>query len=623
MRRSYWITFALVTALLIGVLLWAGSPNMNAQEREGQSPAHSSYLPIMHNPLAAQPVSRLPDGEVAVDTLSVGVDSSNDLSQVQAETLLAHSLYLPAVLTALDTEATDEVLISTAATTDITPALTVNAGFLRTQGRQIVDGSGRAVKLRGINMDTYYYYDAATWPDAQLNWYANQSDIQYLDKLGVTVIRLALHWKYFDSDLGYRLIDQYLAWCEAAGIYVILDMHVVPPDDDFGQERIWHNAAAQQQFVTLWSAIAQRYRDRTSVAGYDIYNEPRPPDPAQWWALANRVADAIRTVDPNHIVIVETPTWPEVVFALIDDTNVVYSYHDYDPFIVTHAGMDWGHDAPVPSAYAYPGRVLTGLKWLGSAGDAAHLSNQANEWRYVESSAIRPPAGAEWVGVKTYAWGNAGAVWFDDLGIRKNGAPMPMRNAGMEEVAPFDATRPRYWRFHGAGNFTGAWSNVARTGSRSLQITGSTNDYGIWLQNYEFFTAPLLPVKARDTFQVHGWVRTPENQGGAGVTLDYWQGTYVTYDRKRLQGYMQPALDWAARNNVPLYVGEFGATPNAPGKSRATLLGDKISLMNAADVHWSLWTFRMSAATPPTFGLYHGNKLDKTLATVLSKGVRQ
>jgi hypothetical protein len=82
---------------------------------------------------------------------------------------------------------------------------------------------------------------------------------------------------------------------------------------------------------------------------------------------------------------------------------------------------------------------------------------------------------------------------------------------------------------------------------------------------------------------------------------------------------MQPFLDWAQAQNVPLYVGEFGAMSTAPGDSRYNLIADKISLMNAAGLHWSLWTYRDPSR--PGFGLYFGSDLDTRLAEILRRGL--
>jgi len=207
--------------------------------------------------------------------------------------------------------------------------------------------------------------------------YATQADIQFLDELGMTVIRVALHWHYFQTSLGYELIDRYLAWCESTGIYAIIDMQVVPPDEEFGQNRIWGDPAAQQQYLDLWTAIAARYADNPVVAGYDLYNEPGPHDPVQWWDLAARAVTAVRSVDTNHIIFVENIY--KDLFQLLDDPNIVYSYHDYTPLVVTHAGANWDTDSPIPDDYAYPGPALEGIEWVDWSPDAAEFTGSTTD----------------------------------------------------------------------------------------------------------------------------------------------------------------------------------------------------------------------------------------------------
>jgi hypothetical protein len=82
---------------------------------------------------------------------------------------------------------------------------------------------------------------------------------------------------------------------------------------------------------------------------------------------------------------------------------------------------------------------------------------------------------------------------------------------------------------------------------------------------------------------------------------------------------VQPYLDWAAANAVPLYVGEFGAMGRAPGSSRANLVRDKIDIMNQAGVHWALWTYRDMG--DQSFGLVHDAAVDTALAEVLRQGM--
>lgn len=491
------------------------------------------------------------------------------------------------------------------------------SGFLRVQGREIVAGNGRPVYLRGVNMHTNYYSYA--W-DPNAPWdYATQQDIRYLARLGATAIRLGFHWRYFDSSLGFDLLDSYLDWCEQAGIYVILDMHVVPPDEDILQGGIWDDPAAQQRFLDLWTAIAARYAGRAIVAGYDLYNEPAPPDAAQWWALAERAGAAIRAVDANHILFIENPLLEDDAFSLLTDPNVVYSFHEYRPFAVSHAGAEWVGDVPVPTSYSYPGSVLVDVEWLASAEDAAEFSGKSKGWISWDSGALTVPAGAEFAGLTPFVWGNAGSVWFDELKLFRNGKRQKLFNPGLESASWQRENMPAGWFFWSESGFTGVWSSTRPyRGKRSLQINSDGDGYGEWGQANWILTAPLLAVRPGDTLQVRGWLRAPKNKGGAGLGMNYLKGVYVDYNRARLQADMQPYLDWAAANNVPLFVGEFGAISGTPGNSRHNLVGDTISVMNQAGLHWSLWAYR--DGEPPTFGLYLGDELDEGLAEILRQG---
>ncbi len=491
-------------------------------------------------------------------------------------------------------------------------------GFLRVQGKAIVDARGNPVLLRGVNMHTDYYKYHGD-PDAPRR-YATQADINSLAAMGATVIRLAFHWRYFDTALGFELIDTYLNWCEQAGVYVILDMHVVPPDEDLLEGKIWNDPAGQQRLLDLWRAIAARYAQRHVVAGYDLFNEPLPPNSEQWWALADRIRAAIRSVDQNHILFVENPL-NEGRFRLLADPNVVYSYHDYTPFVVSHAGVDWIGDSPVPTTYFYPGRALVDLQWVGAAQEIQEFTGRSSTWVSWESGPATVPARANFAGPILYVWGNSGAVWFDDLSLLHNGRVWEVLNGGFERESLLRVGMPANWYFWGDEGVHGSWSNaVARSGQRSLQIRSTrAGVYGEWSQANWIMTQPLVPVQQGDTLRVRGWLRAPDNDGGgAGLGLNYWAGVYVDYNRDQLLTDIKPYLEWAEARGVPLFVGEFGAIATAPGDSRYHLVEDKIALMNATGLHWALWVYREDG---PGFGVYEGDRADERLLAILAQGL--
>lgn len=300
---------------------------------------------------------------------------------------------------------------------------------------------------------------------------------------------------------------------------------------------------------------------------------------------------------------------------------MVYSFHDYTPFVVSHATADWVGDSPVPADYTYPGDVLESLEWANWSQDAPEFTGQTAEWQQWDSGTLTVPADVEFATLKPAIWGNTGSVWFDDLQMWHNNQPQTVWNGDIETASNSDETQPANWFFWSDTGVTGEWSTQnAHSGTRSLSLISTGEGFGIWTQSNWIFTTPLIRVQPGDTLQARGWILAPENNGGGiNIGFDYLNGVYTYYDRARLQADMQPFIDWGIENNVLLFVGEFGAMSAAPGDSRPNLVRDKISVMNAANLHWALWTYR--DLSPLSFGLYHNTELDETLAIVLRQAL--
>ena len=525
------------------------------------------------------------------------------------------TFFLPVLVVQADTDLT---------VANNTAVSTTALSFLRIKGSKIVDSSGNSVYLRGVNMDNGYY--SYTWdPDASWN-YAKESDIQYLQSLGVKSIRLVLNWRFFESDLGYKLINRYINWCKKYGIYIILDMHIVPNTDDVDSPTspMWTDSVTQQKLIDLWVDIASHYANNPVIAGYDLFNEPSPADENQWWDLANRLAANIRNVDNRHLLFVESASTGTGDLRLINDNKTVYSFHDYTPFLVTHSGVTWASDSPIPDNYRYPGKVIMGTSWANWSSDEQSFTNLIPGWTYLDSGLLSVPEGVELAVLKLSVAGNTDAVWFDDLHWWKNGKTLAIFNPSVEQASMWAANNPANWHFWSADNVTYAWDKtVAHSGSYSLKLQNNQESgFGIWTHSDSGnYIKPLAIVKAGDKLRVKGWVYAPNNHGTISLGVDYLNGEYQYYNKATLQKVMNRFINWGKQNNVPLYVGEFGAVSHSPGNSRYNLSADKISIFNNAGLGWALWTYREN--TSDGFGLYHANnQLDTPLADILKSGLQ-
>ena len=82
----------------------------------------------------------------------------------------------------------------------------------------------------------------------------------------------------------------------------------------------------------LWEALAARYRGNATVAGYNIMNEPADPDGAMIKPFYDRAVEAVRRVDPDHIIFLDGNRY-STDFSAFEDLpvypNTVYTAHDY------------------------------------------------------------------------------------------------------------------------------------------------------------------------------------------------------------------------------------------------------------------------------------------------------
>lgn len=109
----------------------------------------------------------------------------------------------------------------------------------------------------------------------------------------------------------------------------------------------WDDRENQQRLKALWVEIAERFAGESAIAAYDILNEPIPSSPDQWQQLAQEIIDTIRTVDANHMILLEplygvNGEWqgdydnPDDVQFLVNDSNILYDFHFYRPKEYTH-----------------------------------------------------------------------------------------------------------------------------------------------------------------------------------------------------------------------------------------------------------------------------------------------
>ncbi len=216
--------------------------------------------------------------------------------------------------------------------------------------------------------------------DAFFNAYCTESDFKLISDTGLNTIRLPLYYRSFltthdryrlsdeqlcamnfdDIELVFDKVDKFLEYAKQYDLKVILDMHGLMGGQS-GYEHcgtrdmdFWENEDYIVFMSDLWRAIAEHYTvDRPDLAStilaYDLANEPTKRTEAGTgalqWKVMDRLYEAIREVDTQHVISIEGVWYPN---SLPDPEdygweNVLYQYHFYN----------WNHDKGVSNEMFY------------------------------------------------------------------------------------------------------------------------------------------------------------------------------------------------------------------------------------------------------------------------------
>ena len=177
--------------------------------------------------------------------------------------------------------------------------------------------------------------------------YITQDDVRNIASFGVDHIRVGFDQIVLEEKPGvyreriFRLIDNFVDWCEEANVNVVLNLHkAIGNYCDIKEDvSLMDDAGLQDRFVALWLEFERRYHDRPDVA-FELLNEVRDIDPKLWNDLAQRTVEGIREENPTRKIIIGGTCWNSAGalkhLRLYDDDNVIYTFHVYSPFEFTH-----------------------------------------------------------------------------------------------------------------------------------------------------------------------------------------------------------------------------------------------------------------------------------------------
>lgn len=224
-----------------------------------------------------------------------------------------------------------------------------------------------------------------------------QGDFDRLAALGANYVNFSVPGIFpikppYELDSGVlENMDNLLDMAANAHLYAVISFRTGPGrteftffwdeyDDWFGEEylndSVWGDQAAQDAWVEMWRVTAEHYRDNPIVVGYDLMVEPNANevgthaiydnldiwDPEEflagyggslydWGQLYPRISAAIREVDTETPIIIGGMGYSAVnwlpYLKPTGDPRTVYAAHQYMPYVYTHQSPEAG--------YTYPG----------------------------------------------------------------------------------------------------------------------------------------------------------------------------------------------------------------------------------------------------------------------------
>lgn len=330
---------------------------------------------------------------------------------------------------------------------------------IRVQGRNLVDGAGRVVQLRGVNraaFESRCTYDANGFADGPVD----QASVAAMKRWRINAVRLTLNedcWLGVNGlpvggdATGYRdAVRAYVALLRRNGLYVMPVVEVFGPDTQRSTEIDY--LPDRSHMLDFWRSFASTFKsDRglildpvTEVAIAD-WNDPHPDPPGQWacWlhgctvdsvydgaprfaaAGLQVIVDAIRQTGAKQPIVLGGIDYnadlSQLLTHLPTDSahQLVASFHVYD-FVQGKDVDATFHHQLEPIAKRLP--VV-----LGELGERYCDSRAGAYMNHVLGLIDAQQRKGNRVGVFAWAW-NAGGDWHCPTGRFGEGGPLLIRN---------------------------------------------------------------------------------------------------------------------------------------------------------------------------------------------------
>jgi endoglucanase len=291
---------------------------------------------------------------------------------------------------------------------------------------------------KGINLPFWFWYP---WTDPAVRF--DDADFAYMESMGLTYVRIPIQLDYIMDEASpdmlnqttLPVIDSAVNMALAHNLAVIVDIHSLSQaNSDSGDfsGRLENEPAFLATYISFWQSFAAHFSALDpDMVFFQPMNEPVFYDnPQDWLPMQGQIIDGIRAAAPDNTIFATGAWWSSMDQLLsmspYADTNLIYDFHSYDPFVFTHQGA------------TFAGSVYTPLRNIPYPSSPTAVQRAVNSLtNYPQSRQEVIQYGAEnWNAAKidgiiatVYDWAQANGVRIlcDEFGAFATFAPVPDR----------------------------------------------------------------------------------------------------------------------------------------------------------------------------------------------------
>ncbi len=249
---------------------------------------------------------------------------------------------------------------------------TLVAALLALGSLSVPAGAATFAMKRGLNLDQWVTWPTEDkWGDRQAilpypEWrkFLSEDDLKALKGAGFDFLRMPVDPSPFLSDRTAALRDDlYTSVLDSArtinraGLKVIVDLHLIPAGGNrkIGMSEVMNDTAVFDAYAELVRKMARTLagEDPKQVA-LELMNEPTVDcgeNGSNLWPDRQKQLFAAARASATRLTLILTggcysnaESLSKIDPKTIADDNIIWTFHSYDPFLLTHQGATWAGD---------------------------------------------------------------------------------------------------------------------------------------------------------------------------------------------------------------------------------------------------------------------------------------